>query len=181
MKHFVLFIASAWLTTMLSLVQAQNLPTEVAQELPKSQFAGATKMKFLGLGIYDAKLWTAPGFKAERYADAAFVLELSYLRSLSGSAIASRSLDEMRRAGAIDAANEKRWLAAMQDAFPDVKATDRIVGVHTPGVGARFWFNGKLKATIADPEFSRLFFGIWLSNSTSEPRLRTELLARIEK
>lgn len=168
------------LITMAAMSHAQTAPQEVAADLPQPQLAGTTKMKFLGMGIYDAKLWTTAGFKAERYAEYPFALELGYLRSLSGSAIAQRSLDEMRRAGPIDAAKEKRWLAAMQEAFPDVKSNDRITGLHTPGSGARFWYNGKLKATIADPEFSRLFFGIWLSQNTSEPRLRTELLARIQ-
>jgi hypothetical protein len=167
------------LMTLSTLLQAQNVPQEVAAALPQSQFAGASTMRFLGMGIYDAKLWTAPGFKAERYAEFALAIELSYLRTLSGSAIAKRSLDEMRRAGSIDAAKEKRWLAAMQEAFPDVKSGDRITGLHTPGVGARFWYNGQLRASIADPEFSRLFFGIWLSTSTSQPRLRTELLQRL--
>ena len=181
MKNTALHFVSTVLVAASIGVQAQSLPAEVTQELPQAQFAGATKMKFLGMGIYDAKLWTATGFKADRYAEYPLALELSYLRSLSGSAIASRSLDEMRRAGPLDTAKEKSWLAAMQEAFPDVKSSDRIIGMHTPGVGARFWYNGKLKATIADPEFSRLFFGIWLSSSTSEPRLRTELLARVEK
>jgi hypothetical protein len=53
------------------------------------------------------------------------------------------------------------------------------VGVHIPAVGARFWHNGNLRAEINDPEFSRLFFGIWLASHTSEPRMRSELLARV--
>jgi Chalcone isomerase-like len=44
-------------------------------------------------------------------------------------------------------------------------------------VGARFWVNGVARAPINDPEFSRLFFGIWLSSATSEPKLRAALLA----
>jgi hypothetical protein len=31
---------------------------------------------------------------------------------------------------------------------------------------------------VADPEFSRLFFGIWLSQATSEPEMRRALLPR---
>jgi hypothetical protein len=179
MPHLSRRLMVVVLMTLSTLLQAQNVPQEVAAALPQSQFAGASTMRFLGMGIYDAKLWTAPGFKAERYAEFALAIELSYLRTLSGSAIAKRSLDEMRRAGPIDAAKEKRWLAAMQEAFPDVKSGDRITGLHTPGVGARFWYNGQLRASIADPEFSRLFFGIWLATSTSQPRLRTELLQRL--
>jgi hypothetical protein len=33
------------------------------------------------------------------------------------------------------------------------------------------------RASIDDPEFSRYFFGIWLSPHTSEPKMRGELLA----
>jgi hypothetical protein len=43
--------------------------------------------------------------------------------------------------------------------------------------GAQFWFNGQLRTTVPDADFSRLFFGIWLAETTSEPRLRSALLA----
>jgi hypothetical protein len=135
-------------------------------------------MRFFGLDIYDARLWVSAGFRAAAYAQHPLALELTYLRSLSGRAIAERSLKEMRRIGTVSAAQEQRWLATMEDTFPDVKNTDRLTGVHVPATGAKFWFNGQLRGAIADAEFSRLFFGIWLSETTSEPRLRAELLAR---
>lgn len=153
------------------------VPPEIASTVPNAQAAGSSRMRFFGLSIYDAKLWVAPGFQAASYAQHPLALELTYLRTLYGKAIAERSLTEMRRAGALPAATEARWLAAMQAAFPDVKEGDRITGVHLPGVGARFFFNGQLRSTVAEPEFSRLFFGIWLSDSTSEPRLREALLS----
>jgi hypothetical protein len=149
----------------------------VATDVPQPQAAGATRLKFLGLAIYDARLWVAPGFQAPNFAQYGLALELTYLRSLKGNLIAERSLKEMRRAGNVPLATEQRWLAAMQDAFPDVKEGDRITGIHLPTVGARFYFNGQLRATVKDVEFSQQFFGIWLATTTSEPRLRTELLA----
>lgn len=154
------------------------VPKEVAPELPNAVYAGAARMRFFAFDVYDSRLWVSAGFKAPDYAQHAFALELSYLRTLSGSAIAERSLKEMRRVGNITADQEQRWLKAMKDAFPDVKDGDRIVGLHSPGVGARFWYNGQTRATIADPEFSRYFFGIWLSDNTSEPKLRSSLLER---
>jgi hypothetical protein len=147
--------------------------------VPQSQWTGSSTMKFLGMRIYDAKLWTAPGFRPEQYASTALALELTYHRSLNGKLIAERSLKEMQRGGTLPPAQAQRWLAAMEQAFPDVKSGDRIVGVHIPAVGARFWHNGNLRAEINDPEFSRLFFGIWLASHTSEPRMRSELLARV--
>ena len=140
------------------------------------QWAGNARMRYFTFNVYDASLWVAPGFSAGRYAQSVFALQLRYLRNLDGHAIAQRSLAEMRKAATLTPAQEQRWLAAMQDAFPDVKTGDRLTGLHQPGVGARFWFNGAIRAVVADPEFSRAFFGIWLAESTSEPRLRAALL-----
>lgn len=159
--------------------QAQPAPApETLAELPGAQTTGSARMRFFGLAIYDATLWVSPGFRATHYAQHPLALELTYQRSLSGSAIAERSLQEMRRARPLAPEQETRWLEAMQEAFPDVKAGDRITGLHTPGVGARFWFNGQPRAAIRDTEFSRLFFGIWLADTSSEPTLRSALLAR---
>ena len=155
-----------------------TLPAELALALPDAQWAGSARLRFFGLNVYDASLWVAPGFSAATYARHTFGLELVYLRFLTGSAIAERSLQEMARAQAIAPEQAKRWLAAMQAAFPDVKAGDRFTGLHNPVQGARFWLNGQARAAVPDPEFSRLFFGIWLSDATSEPGLRRELLAR---
>jgi hypothetical protein len=155
------------------------VPSEVAGELPGALWAGSARLRFFGLDVYDARLWVAPGFAAANYARHALALELTYLRSLTGSTIAERSLQEMARAQEITPAQAKRWLGAMQTAFPDVKSGDRLTGLHSPDLGARFWLNGQTRAAVPDPEFSRLFFGIWLSDATSEPRLRRNLLARI--
>ena len=61
--------------------------------------------------------------------------------------------------------------------IPDVRTGDRVMGIHQPGVGAAFWVNDKNTGEIQDAEFARLFFGIWLSPNTSEPKLRDALLA----
>ena len=153
-------------------------PLEVSADLPGGLWTGTGRMRYFTFNVYDATLWVEPGFSAKKYVQSAFALDLSYLRNLDGHAIAQRSLVEMRRGATLTPAQEQRWLAAMQQAFPDVKAGDRITGLHQPGVGASFWFNGASRTMVADTEFSRLFFGIWLAESTSEPRLRMALLAK---
>jgi len=155
------------------------LPSEVAAELPGALWSGSARLRFFGFDVYDSHLWVAPGFKAAQFEQHGLALELSYLRALSGRDIAERSLKEMKRAGDLSAAQSQRWLAALQDAIPDVKAGDRITGLHSPGVGARFWHNGQPRPHVRNAEFSRLFFGIWLSSATSEPQLRSGLLSRL--
>jgi hypothetical protein len=165
-------------TTAAPTLAVSEPPPEVRSALTGALWAGSARLRFFGLNVYDVRLWVTPTFRASRYAQHGLALELAYLRRLSGSSIAERSLQEMRRAGAITPDQAQGWLVAMQAAFPDVHAGDRLTGLHSPGVGARFWFNGQPRADIRDPEFSRLFFGIWLAESTSEPRLRSALLAR---
>ena len=154
------------------------LPAELQQALPAAQALGAARMRFLGLDIYQARLWVNAGFKAGAWVQSPFALELNYARTLSGRLIAERALQEMRRQGPSDAGREAVWLDGMLQAFPDVAAGDRITGLHTPGQGARFWFNGQPRPGLRDAECSRLFFGIWLSEASSEPQLRASLLER---
>lgn len=149
-------------------------PPEVASELREPRLQGSGRLRFLGLHIYDARLWSP--LPVADYAAMPLALELEYGRALDGAKIAERSLDEMRRVGSFDEATSRRWLEAMTRFFPDVKAGDRITGVHRPGEAARFFVNGALRGEVREPEFARLFFGIWLSPRTSEPGLRTQLL-----
>ena len=154
-----------------------EVPLEIRNGVSSARLAGTARMRFFGLNIYDARLWVAPGFQASAFALYPLALELTYLRALNGRSIAERSLKEMQRTAPLTTEVAQRWLGLMQDAFPDVVEGDRLTGLHRPGTGAQFWLNSQPRATIPEAEFSRRFFGIWLSEDTSEPRLRTELLA----
>ena len=157
---------------------APAAPAEVTAALPGARLQGQGRLRFMGLRIYDARLWAAaPGLGAE-WAMAPLALELLYARGLDGGRIAERSLVEMQRQGEIEAGKAARWLGAMKQVFPDVQAGERLTGVHLPGLGARFFVNGQLRGDVRDAEFARLFFGIWLSPGTSEPALREALLGK---
>ena len=49
---------------------------------PAAQLRGQGRLTFFGLHVYDARLWVAPGFVAERFADQPLALELDYARTL---------------------------------------------------------------------------------------------------
>jgi hypothetical protein len=154
----------------------QALVPGVAAELAQPRLAGSSCYTYWGFDIYRATLWVEPGFRSSEPARSRFALELHYLRGFKGSDIARRSIDEMRRVGKFSEAQAQAWLQAMQAAFPDVATGDRLTGIHLPGQGARFLANGRLTAEVNDPEFARLFFGIWLSDKTPEPQMRLALL-----
>ncbi|MGE5451815.1 MAG: hypothetical protein ACM3VZ_08245 [Acidobacteriota bacterium] len=167
--------ADAMNATVTSLPPA---PSEVTTGLIQAQLLGRANLRFFGLLVYEARLWTAPAFDPLRYDSQAFALELEYARKLNGPDIAERSIAEMRRVGDFSEAQSKAWLAFMMQAFPNVGAQDRLTGLHDGRGGVRFFFNGKQTAATQDKDYARLFFGIWLSPKTSAPALRASLIGQ---
>ena len=155
---------------------AWPLAAQASEEWSGFSARSRATLRFFGLRVYDAQVWSAAPLSAEGWAQQPFALTLSYHRRLKGEEIAKRSLVEMRRQGPISDADAARWLAEMQAAFPDVNEGDRITGPHEPGQGARFFVNGRLQREVREPGFATRFFGIWLSPQTSEPGLREQLL-----
>lgn len=168
-------LATAPAAVATSATSTTTLPPELSQALPEAQLRGSASMVFLGMLVYDVRLW-APQPPAPDPSSQPLALELVYARRLVGKRIAERSLGEMRRIGEFSNAQADRWLQAMLQLFPDVQAGDRLTGVQQPGRGARFFHNGRARGEVADADFARLFFGIWLSPRTSEPKLRQQLL-----
>jgi len=153
-------------------------PAEVAAEVTGARVLGNGTLRFLGLRVYDARLWVGSSVPGSDWQAAPFALELQYLRSVKGELIAESSLKEMRRQGEIDDVTAERWLGNMKQLFPDMQPGHRITGVNLPGVGARFFSNGQLRGELREVDFARFFFGVWLSPRTSESAMRERLLGR---
>ena len=157
-------------------VRARGLPPEIAAELPDARLQGRGLMRFMGLRVYEARLWVAAPALGAAWASVPLALEIEYARRLGGTQIAERTLAEMGRQAEIDAARREQWLANLKSLIPDVAEGDRITGVQRPGESTRLFVNGRLQGELRDPAFTRLFFGIWLSKGSSEPTLRDALL-----
>ena len=175
-RAWLLAAGVAWAGPALSQTANPAAPAELAADLPQARLQGRGRLRFLGLRIYDIRLWAGASPVGAQWAGVPLALELEYARSLDGAQIAERSLVEMQRQAEPAADTAERWLSAMKKIFPDVRAGDRITGLNLPGQGARFFHNGVLRGEVRDTEFARLFFGIWLSPRTSEPALRESLL-----
>jgi Chalcone isomerase-like len=163
---------------------SQNAPAQAAQtQAGQAQTAELARQLNTNLGsplertrLLGARLWAEPGFKADDYLASRFALEITYLRKLNGKMVAQRSIKEMQGVGNLNPVQSAQWLGQMENLFPNIAKGDRLVGIHQPGAGAVFTFNGKPLGEVKDAEFARLFFGIWLSPQTSAPQMRRELL-----
>lgn len=178
MKKLARFCSLFLFTSMLANVSAANvLPEVVAKEHAGLSVRGEGVLRFFGIKVYDARLWAPAKTLAKSLSpNDAFALELVYDMSVKGRDIAERSTVEMRRVGYSNEAKLKAWGEEMLRIFPDIKKGESLIGVSVPGKGAKFYSREKLIAYADDPEFAKAFFDIWLSEKTSEPKLRERLL-----
>jgi hypothetical protein len=82
----------------------------------------------------------------------------------------------MRDIGYDDEKLLNKWYQQMADLFPNVKEGENITGVFDKNQHSHFYYQGKLIGTIEDKVFGQSFFGIWLHEKTSEPKMRKQLL-----
>jgi hypothetical protein len=156
------------------LAQAQSMPGPLrgTGAAPQAwQEWGSGEMRWFGLALYDATLYVA-GAEVER---APLALHLRYRRDITRERLVQASIDEMRRLGA-DPAQLPRWEADLKRVFPDVASGDSITGIRLPGQGVRFYHQDSPRGEIADPDFGRWFFAIWLDARSHSPALRKQLL-----
>jgi hypothetical protein len=154
-------------------VDAPPLEPAVAALAPGLKPQGAGEMRHFGFAICDGWYW-APD---HRYSpEQPFVLDLRYVRNLSGAGIAKRSGEEIEKLGIGTVAERAAWIAAMERIFPDVAKGDHLTGLNLPPGSVRYFHNGKAVGAIDDPAFARAFFAIWFDPRTSRPDFRRELL-----
>lgn len=156
---------------------APAAPAFITQAIGPSVLAGQGQMRFLGLRIYDARLWVGPQFQAQAFADYPLALQLTYHRAFRADAIAQRSVQEITRQTPLAPALAQRWQAQLAQWIPDVQPGDQLTGIYQPGQGLQLWSGMHMLGTVSDAALARAFVGIWLSPATSEPRLRQALLA----
>lgn len=150
--------------------------TPAGANMEELRLQGAGTLRWLGLKIYEARLFAPDRLHPTQFSQQPFALELTYARDFSGGSIAEKSVDEIRRLGLGNPGQHQAWRTQMLAIFPNVKAGDRIRGIHQPGSGAQFFHNGRPIGRIDDTEFAQAFFAIWLDPRTAEPTLRQELL-----
>jgi hypothetical protein len=174
-------MVSGSLAMSITLAQADTTtpPAMVTDKIANAKLAGDGQMRFLGFRIYDAQLWVGPQFNAAHFDAHPLALTLTYYRALKGAAIAKRSIEEIQQQVPLSTAQSQEWENQLAALLPDVQDGDSLTGVYQPNQGMHLFRGEQLLGTIDDPQLAKNFFGIWLSPRTSEPSLRSALLARI--
>ena len=158
--------------TIYSVIMFLFLSASAKNFIPNANLIGQGSLYYVFWHIYDASLYSNGKFSFKK----PFVLTLDYKRKLSGVKIADRSAIEIRKLGFEDEIKLAGWRSQMRDIFPDVKNGSQLSGVYNPNKPTTFFNGDVLAGTIKDPDFGKWFFGIWLSEKTSNPKLRKALL-----
>lgn len=180
-------VSLASLALLISLLLLSLLPATVAQTPPTvpaairaalddAALVGSGSFRWLGLKLYDARLWaTRKAAAPDNWESTPLALELFYARELYGERIAKASIDEIKKLDIGTPAQHTAWLEAMRRVFPDVTEGTQLVGIYQPGGPTLFLRDGQSVGEIADPAFGKAFFAIWLHPKTSAARLRHAL------
>lgn len=144
-------------------------------ELPLAKEVGRGELRWFGLKIYSASLWSEHDPFDQ---NAPFALNLTYHRHITREKFGQISIDEIKRLFERRYADEKlaQWNKLIVNAFYDVNEGDQIIGIYLPQKGCRFYDGNKLLAEINDPEFAQAFFAIWLDPRSKDSKLREQLL-----
>lgn len=169
----VILLAGIALSALAADQRRLQLPPDAARAYPTLNEAGTGTLRWFGFHVYDARLWVNGDRPS---ADRPFVLALRYARDFEGKNIAQASIEEIERLGFGTARDRARWLTAMRGVFPDVNEGHELAGLNLPGQGVRFYLDGQAIGEVADTEFARAFFAIWLDPRTKAPALRVALL-----
>jgi hypothetical protein len=171
MKNIRLFLLAFMLSALLPASFARE-PLELPPHLSAAKIQGSGRLTWWGLHIYDAAFYRLGGMSSPEFA-----LDLRYQKSLAGNAIASRSVDEMKKLGVPDV-QASMWGKELASFLPNVEPGQTLTAVYSPKQGTVFYHDGKRIAQIQGSDFSKAFFGIWLDPKTSAPKLRTDLLGQ---
>ena len=151
----------------------QDTRPEIKDLLPQGRLVGKGRLTFFGFQVYDARLWSVPGFKADNFASQPFALELAYLRDFKNRAVAERSIHEMRRSANISDAQ-----AGATDAWPVRLRAGRTRTAGAECLGDRL-LRAALRTQAASCGWSLLFHSQETENCLKNPIFNLFLLPKI--
>lgn len=140
------------------------------------QEVGRGEMDWWWFSLYRAKLLTLDGdYSSGEYP---VMLDIEYYQDIPSSRLVEATLDQWQHLG-VSEQEQQMWLSAIIAIWPDVTEGDRLsLKVISPDL-SQFYFNGEPLAEPLPKGFSVDFLAIWLSEQTSRPELRKQLLGEL--
>jgi len=161
MRSLVLAIAVA---TLPGIAPAST----VTSVLPDAQLRGAATFRFVGLPIYEARLFTRSGAPLDWSTD--FGIELTYLRNLTENDLVESTMRELERTG-----EALPLRGQLERCYRDVRKGDSFVAVSQGPDRVGFWHNGKRMCTLGYPRIKTRFMAIFVGDNTRSKSFTRDL------
>lgn len=156
--------------------QAGVLPKPVVEQGYPLRKVGAGELRWLGMAIYEASLWTSTGRYTGFGPGETVALSLDYQRSFKRDELIRITDIAWRRLGNTDPAQRERWLAELRRAWSDVAPGQNVTTVVVPGGPTRFYDQRGRFGQVDDPAFGPAFLSIWLDPRSVVGDLRIRLI-----
>lgn len=135
---------------------------------------GQTTFSVLFWDIYTSKLQTSTGRYPLQDNAQSLLYQIEYLADISSKDLIQRTVEQWQHLG-VPEETYQPFVPELAQLWPDIRDGDSLALLVRQQRSA-FYFNGNYIGDIANTEFSGLFLDIWLSEKTSQPKLRQELL-----
>jgi len=135
---------------------------------------GKASFSFMLWDIYNSKLATSTGKYPLTDEKGTLVYTINYQRDISSQDLVERTVEQWEHLK-VGKNTYKPYVAPLSEMWPDIKKGDSLALVSNES-GSGFYHNDTFVGSIQNTEFSSLFLSIWLSQKTSEPDLREQLL-----
>jgi hypothetical protein len=150
-----------------------NTLDKILKEAPYIK-VGETTFSILFWDLYKSKLKTTSGTYPIQSANEKIIYQINYFADISSKDLIKRTVEQWQHLG-VAPEEYQDYIILLEDIWPDIEDGDSLT-LYVNNYSSAFYFNNDFVGEIEHPEFSQLFLDIWLSEKTSEPELRLELL-----
>ncbi|MBV7314514.1 chalcone isomerase family protein [Shewanella sp. NIFS-20-20] len=171
-------MARLWLLAALASVLMALGPRASAQAQEPAddkswQVVGRTQMSVMWFDIYRATL-TNPSGEYQAFTPP-LKLEIEYQRDISAADLVSATDEQWQHLGVFNDYRQA-WVQQLQGLWPDVSEGDRLALMWYADGSSQFYFNDQAIGSRLAAQFGHCFLAIWLSQHTSHPQRRLELI-----
>lgn len=172
----IALIALAFLVLAGTEARAARLPDPVAREPYTFRPVGGGDLRWFGVHIYHASLWSTDGRFDGLETQRPLALSLWYGREFSRQELLRITGTAWKRLGETSVDQQERWLAQLREIWTDVARGHNLTAVVLPRGETRFYDQQRLLGRVADPDFGPAFLAIWLHPRSVVGDLRAELI-----
>jgi len=175
---FLALLLAAHVSFVCAAAQAVLPPPLIADGF-EGRRVGVGLLKWFGLDIYEATLWTPDGTFADIFAAEPVAFTLAYRRNFSRERLIDITRTAWRELALANEEQQARWSRELGAIWVDVHKGSNLTTLVLPAGETRFYDADRLLGRIDDPAFGPAFLRIWLDARVADTplgRLRAHLL-----